>query len=81
MYKAGYRTLKDIVNADPLKLVSSIDHLPRRVAYEIVAAAKVKKINSILMKMFIIQKTIELIFIFTLTAFIITRSRNITRRS
>lgn len=50
LYKAGYKTLKDIVNADPVKLVSSIDHLPRRVAYEIVAAAKVMKIRSNLMK-------------------------------
>lgn len=59
MYKAGYKTLKDIVNADPVRLVSSIDHLPRRVAYEIVAAAKVTKTRLTLIKIFIIQETIK----------------------
>lgn len=41
LYKAGYKTPQDLANADPLGLVSAVDHLPRKVAYEIVAAAKV----------------------------------------
>lgn len=40
LYKVGYRTLQDLVNADPVDLVAAVDHLPRRVAYEIIAAAK-----------------------------------------
>lgn len=82
MYKAGYKTLKDIINADPLKLVGSIDHLPRRVAFEIVAAAKViENPNSIILYQYALKTLSFCFLIFHLTAFIVRKSRNFTRRS
>ena len=41
LYKAGFRTLTDVAKADPSALVQRIEHLPRRIAQQIVAAAKV----------------------------------------
>lgn len=41
LYNAGYKSLEDVVNATPKALVSAVDHLSFRVAYEIIAAAKV----------------------------------------
>ncbi|KDR16820.1 helicase POLQ-like isoform X2 [Zootermopsis nevadensis] len=40
LYKAGYKTLRDVANADPKQMVHSIDHLPKKTANQIVAAAK-----------------------------------------
>ncbi|XP_043192767.1 helicase POLQ-like [Amphibalanus amphitrite] len=40
LYAAGYRTLADVANADPEALVRTLDHLPRRVARQIVDSAK-----------------------------------------
>ncbi|KAK7867975.1 hypothetical protein R5R35_014759 [Gryllus longicercus] len=40
LYNAGYKTLIDIANANANDLVSSIDHLPRKIATRIIAAAK-----------------------------------------
>ena len=41
LYKAGYKTLQLVANADPLEIVKSVDHMPKKVAIQIVAAAKV----------------------------------------
>ena len=41
MYNAGFRTLSAIASADPEVLISSVEHLPRKVAKQIVASAKV----------------------------------------
>ncbi|KAJ9585105.1 hypothetical protein L9F63_020552, partial [Diploptera punctata] len=40
LYKAGYKSLLHIANANPLEIVNSIDHMPKKVATQIVAAAK-----------------------------------------
>ena len=42
MYNAGFRTLSAIANADSEVLVKSVEHLPRKVAKQIVASAKVR---------------------------------------
>jgi POLQ-like helicase len=41
LYKAGYKTLRDVANADPKQMVHSIDHMPKKTANQIIAAAKV----------------------------------------
>ena len=41
MYNAGFRTLSTIASADPEGLVRAVEHLPRKVAKQIVASAKV----------------------------------------
>ncbi|XP_068082921.1 helicase POLQ-like [Anabrus simplex] len=40
LYNAGYKTLKDIANADAQSLVKDVDHMPKKVANQIIAAAK-----------------------------------------
>lgn len=42
LYHAGFRRLRDIADADIQTLVSSIEHLSRRQAAQIIASAKVK---------------------------------------
>ena len=39
--KAGYKTLRHLAHADPDVLVQEVDHLPRKIALQIVSAAKV----------------------------------------
>ncbi|KAI9551698.1 hypothetical protein GHT06_022034 [Daphnia sinensis] len=41
LFKAGFRTLTDVAKTDPDQLVARVDHLPRRVAQQMIAAAKV----------------------------------------
>ncbi|XP_066277517.1 helicase POLQ-like isoform X2 [Branchiostoma lanceolatum] len=41
LYKAGYKTLQDLAHAETETLVQNIQHMPRKVAYQIIAAAKV----------------------------------------
>ena len=41
MYNAGFRTLSTIASADLEGLVRAVEHLPRKVAKQIVASAKV----------------------------------------
>ncbi|XP_046395540.1 helicase POLQ-like [Ischnura elegans] len=40
LYNAGFKTLQDVANSTPQQLVESIDHLPVKVARQIIAAAK-----------------------------------------
>lgn len=40
LYKAGYKTLQDVAKADAKQMVCSIDHMPKKVANQIIAAAK-----------------------------------------
>ncbi|KAJ1529775.1 hypothetical protein ONE63_006521 [Megalurothrips usitatus] len=40
LYNAGYRSLRDVASADPVSLIKQLDHMPRKTAYQIVAAAK-----------------------------------------
>ncbi|XP_049765086.1 helicase POLQ-like isoform X1 [Schistocerca cancellata] len=40
LYNAGFKTITDVANADPKQLVRMVDHLPTRVAKQIVSAAK-----------------------------------------
>ena len=42
LYKAGYRSLQHIASADPEQLVRTIEHLPRKVAKQLVTSAQVK---------------------------------------
>ncbi|XP_075221945.1 mutagen-sensitive 301 [Lycorma delicatula] len=42
LYNAGFKTVSIIANAEPQSLVKAIDHLPRKVAHQIIAAAKLK---------------------------------------
>ena len=42
MFNAGFRTLSAVASADPELLVRSVEHLPRKVAKQIVASAKVR---------------------------------------
>jgi POLQ-like helicase len=41
LYKAGFRTLTDVAKSNPDELVSRVDHLPKRTAMQMIAAAKV----------------------------------------
>ena len=41
LVNAGYKTLRHLAHADPAELVANIQHLPKKVAHQIVAAAKV----------------------------------------
>ncbi|KAK3910562.1 Helicase POLQ-like [Frankliniella fusca] len=40
LYNAGYRNLRDVASAEPIRLVRELDHMPKKAAYQIVAAAK-----------------------------------------
>ena len=42
LYNAGFRTLQQVAYADPETLVYSIEHMPRKAARQIVAAAQVR---------------------------------------
>ena len=41
LYKAGFRSLTDVAKTNPDELVARVDHLPRRTAQQMIAAAKV----------------------------------------
>lgn len=41
LYKAGYKTLNDVAKANKKELCSVINHLPLKVAREMIASAKV----------------------------------------
>ncbi|XP_052845080.1 helicase POLQ-like [Drosophila gunungcola] len=41
LYAAGFRTIEDIAKVRPMLLVQSLEHMPLRVATEIVSAAKI----------------------------------------
>ncbi|KAH8270007.1 hypothetical protein KR018_002133 [Drosophila ironensis] len=41
MYAAGFRSIEDVAKTKPLLLVQSVEHMPLRVATEIVSAAKI----------------------------------------
>lgn len=41
LYKAGYRTLTDVAKTNPDELTARVEHLPRRTAQQMIAAAKV----------------------------------------
>lgn len=41
MFNAGFKTISIIAKTEPKALVQALDHMPRRIAYQIVAAAKV----------------------------------------
>jgi POLQ-like helicase len=41
LFKAGFRTLTDVAKTNPETLVSRVDHLPKRTAIQMIAAAKV----------------------------------------
>ena len=43
MYAAGYRSLGSVAMANPEDLVKSVQHMPRKVARQIVASAKVSQ--------------------------------------
>jgi POLQ-like helicase len=45
LYKAGYKTLHDVAKADAKQMVCSIDHMPKKVANQIIAAAKVSDLH------------------------------------
>ncbi|XP_022092719.1 helicase POLQ-like isoform X2 [Acanthaster planci] len=42
LVRAGYKTIRHLAHADPKQLVQEVEHLPKRVAQEIVAAAKME---------------------------------------
>lgn len=41
LYKAGFRSLTDIAKSSPEELVARVEHLPKRIAQQIISAAKV----------------------------------------
>lgn len=41
LYNAGYRSVRDVASAEPTRLIREVDHMPKKVAFQIVAAAKV----------------------------------------
>lgn len=41
LYKAGYKTLNEVAKANKKELCKVIDHLPLKVAREMIASAKV----------------------------------------
>lgn len=41
LFKAGYKTLNDVAKSNKKELCNSIDHLPLKVAREMIASAKV----------------------------------------
>lgn len=45
LYNAGYRSLRDVAGAEATRLIREVDHMPRKVAYQIVAAAKLQLIQ------------------------------------
>ncbi|XP_017053440.1 helicase POLQ-like [Drosophila ficusphila] len=50
MYAAGFRTIEDVAKIKPMLLVQSLEHMPLRVATEIVSAAKIilmKKLDNL----------------------------------
>lgn len=42
LFNAGYKSLQDVANADAGKMSKSVEHLPYRIALQIVHSAKVK---------------------------------------
>ncbi|XP_038066286.1 helicase POLQ-like [Patiria miniata] len=42
LVRAGYKTLRHLAHADPTQLVQEVEHLPKKVAQQIVAAAKME---------------------------------------
>lgn len=42
LFKAGYKTLNDVAKANKKELYNAIDHLPLKVAREMIASAKVR---------------------------------------
>nr|XP_045595489.1 helicase POLQ-like [Procambarus clarkii] len=40
LYNAGYHTLQDVANSEPHDLVNSVEHLPHRIAVQIINSAK-----------------------------------------
>lgn len=42
MYTAGFKTIEDIAKTRPIDLVKSIEHMPMKIAREIISAAKVR---------------------------------------
>ncbi|XP_069161547.1 helicase POLQ-like [Procambarus clarkii] len=40
LYNAGYHTLQDVANSEPRDLVNSVEHLPHRIAVQIINSAK-----------------------------------------
>ncbi|XP_075164699.1 mutagen-sensitive 301 [Haematobia irritans] len=41
LYTAGYKTIEDIAKCRPMELVKSLEHMPLRIAKEIISAAKI----------------------------------------
>lgn len=41
LYNAGFKTITDVANADPGQVVRLVDHISKKTANQIVAAAKV----------------------------------------
>jgi hypothetical protein len=41
LFKAGYKTLLDVASANPKEMASKIEHLPIKVANQLVSSAKV----------------------------------------
>ncbi|XP_061402478.1 helicase POLQ-like [Musca vetustissima] len=41
LYSAGYKTIEDIAKCRPMQLVKSVEHMPLRIAKEIISAAKI----------------------------------------
>ena len=41
LVKAGYKTIRHLAHADVDTLIQEVDHMPRKVALQIVSAAKV----------------------------------------
>uniref|UniRef100_A0A1I8M9D2 Helicase POLQ-like n=1 Tax=Musca domestica TaxID=7370 RepID=A0A1I8M9D2_MUSDO len=41
LYAAGYKTIEDIAKCRPMQLVKSVEHMPLRIAKEIISAAKI----------------------------------------
>ena len=42
LYKAGYKNIRQVAFATPEELVKAVEHMPKKVARELVAAAKVQ---------------------------------------
>ncbi|KAG8303434.1 helicase POLQ-like [Homalodisca vitripennis] len=40
LYNAGFKTLNILAKTDPKTLVQAVDHMPQRIAHQIIAAAK-----------------------------------------
>lgn len=42
LYKAGYKTIQTIAKAKPEELVNSIEHMSKKLASQLISAAKVR---------------------------------------